>query len=391
MKRLTWIAPLALFAATAARAQDIDKEKLKKEILEEVDKIIRREEEHLLKSVDEFLKEELRRLRGDKEEHPEGGKKKGRGYLGIRPSEVTEDEAEELGLKPDQGAVRIAEVLPDTPAARSGLEVDDVIIEVDGKNVVDIPTLVEMIQEHSPGDTVEFTIIRGKERKKVKVTLMLHPDDVIEKEPREEPPSAKGGAGKEEDLRERVRKFVEKERRARGGEKREEGGENPPEREFGEAFRRMIEQFKKQLEDMGLSAEKVEEMVRQMKEQLERMFRGKDEEPPSRSGKKGEERKENAKPYLGILIEEMSEEESKKAGLPSGRGLAVVEVRPDTPADAAGFKAGDVLVRIDGTDVNGEKTLADFMKGAKPGQKVEFEVIRNGERVKLEVTLGRRE
>jgi putative serine protease PepD len=67
---------------------------------------------------------------------------------------------------------RITEVLPDTPAQEAGLEPDDVVTEVDGERVTDGIALIVAIRTHQPGETIEFTVVRGGGgERQVKVTL----------------------------------------------------------------------------------------------------------------------------------------------------------------------------------------------------------------------------
>ncbi|MBU2697055.1 S1C family serine protease [Pimelobacter sp. 30-1] len=63
------------------------------------------------------------------------------------------------------------EILPRTPAAEAGLRKGDIITHVNGDRVTDGIALIVAIRTHQPGETIEFTILRGSAEKKVKVTL----------------------------------------------------------------------------------------------------------------------------------------------------------------------------------------------------------------------------
>ena len=54
---------------------------------------------------------------------------------------------------------------------RAGLHKDDVVTAVDGKPVTDGIALIVAIRTHQPGDTIEFTVVRGGEERAVKITL----------------------------------------------------------------------------------------------------------------------------------------------------------------------------------------------------------------------------
>ena len=75
------------------------------------------------------------------------------------------------GGEPDAEGATITEVMPDTPAARAGLEQDDVITSVDDQPVTDGIALIVAIRTHLPGETVEMSVLRGGEERVVKVEL----------------------------------------------------------------------------------------------------------------------------------------------------------------------------------------------------------------------------
>src|SRR5262249_56546928 len=77
-------------------------------------------------------------------------------------------------------------------------------------------------------------------------------------------------------------------------------------------------------------------------------------------------------------------------GGPEGPGVLLQGVVPGSPAEAAGIRAGDRIVRFDGASVANLEELAARLYSARPGQVVAIEVLRDGERIALEARLGRR-
>ena len=59
----------------------------------------------------------------------------------------------------------------DTPAAESGLQKGDVVVEVNGERVTDGIALIVAIRSHQPGETLEFTVERDGRERTIKVTL----------------------------------------------------------------------------------------------------------------------------------------------------------------------------------------------------------------------------
>ncbi len=99
-----------------------------------------------------------------------------RGWLGVVIQEVNKDLAESFGLERPAGAL-VAQVLEGGPAAKGGLMVGDVILNLDGKPIImsaDLPHLVGVLK---PGSTAELDVVREGSRKKLRVTIGALPED----------------------------------------------------------------------------------------------------------------------------------------------------------------------------------------------------------------------
>jgi serine protease Do len=95
-----------------------------------------------------------------------------RGVIGVNVDRdhLTKEMAQALGLPNTNGAV-IRSVTDDLPAAKAGIEAGDVVVEFNGKPVMDSDALVSLVVATKPGSTVPVTIIRDKQRKTVNVTV----------------------------------------------------------------------------------------------------------------------------------------------------------------------------------------------------------------------------
>jgi hypothetical protein len=71
-------------------------------------------------------------------------------------------------------------------------------------------------------------------------------------------------------------------------------------------------------------------------------------------------------------------------------GLRLTGVRPGSPADAAGLRAGDVIVALGGRAVKDLYTYSDALYAHQPGDRVDIVLLRDGERRTITATLGRR-
>lgn len=82
-----------------------------------------------------------------------------RGYLGIKIRASQEGE---------KGIV-IEEVIEDAPASKGGLKVEDVILKVNGQDVSELQTFVEIVRATKPGDQLTLTIKRGDKEMELKI------------------------------------------------------------------------------------------------------------------------------------------------------------------------------------------------------------------------------
>ncbi|MEO6092110.1 MAG: Do family serine endopeptidase [Novosphingobium sp.] len=94
--------------------------------------------------------------------------------------------------------------------------------------------------------------------------------------------------------------------------------------------------------------------------------------------------------YLGVQIQQISEDLADSLGLAHHRGEFVQSVQPGQPAAAAGLKSGDVVVKVDGKDVTPEQSLSYIVANTPPGRRIPIELIRNGRRMTLPATVGKR-
>jgi putative serine protease PepD len=84
--------------------------------------------------------------------------------------------------------------------------------------------------------------------------------------------------------------------------------------------------------------------------------------------------------YLGVATGDTS----------SGDGASIAEVRPGTPAAAAGLREGDVVTEIDGEAVADADELRTLIDARQPGDSVELTIVRDGDEQTIEVELAAR-
>ena len=91
-------------------------------------------------------------------------------FIGIQISDVTPDNAKFFQMNKAEGAL-ISEVEPDAPGAKAGLRTGDVIVELDGKPVIDAGQLQMTVGQKRPGDTIHLQVVRDSKTTSVAVKL----------------------------------------------------------------------------------------------------------------------------------------------------------------------------------------------------------------------------
>lgn len=99
-----------------------------------------------------------------------------RGEVGVSPQTVTPVLAEALGL-PDEAGVILADVDPDGPGARAGLQPGDVVLSLDGKGMENGRQFRVNLYTRPVGDVVRLDVQRGSERRSVSVTVAEREND----------------------------------------------------------------------------------------------------------------------------------------------------------------------------------------------------------------------
>src|SRR5712692_9786040 len=92
------------------------------------------------------------------------------GYLGVYLEEVTPERNKELGLREERGAI-VMKVVAGSPAEKSGLKENDVIVSFNGRRVDSVRELQRLLSETPPERTVQIEVIRGGSRQMLAASL----------------------------------------------------------------------------------------------------------------------------------------------------------------------------------------------------------------------------
>jgi S1-C subfamily serine protease len=93
--------------------------------------------------------------------------------------------------------------------------------------------------------------------------------------------------------------------------------------------------------------------------------------------------------WLGVRIDEITEDNASQYGLAEPRGVAIQSVIPGQPADKAGLRARDVVLSVEGSAVSAPRDLQRLIATTPAGTTVRVRLFRDGQEQDLPVTVGR--
>jgi serine protease Do len=97
-------------------------------------------------------------------------------FLGVQMVELSPGIASQRNIDLEEG-VLLVEVVPGSPAAAAGLEVNDVVTEIEGEEAETPTDVSRVINSKKPGDRVELTVNRGGDSRTVTATLIERPEE----------------------------------------------------------------------------------------------------------------------------------------------------------------------------------------------------------------------
>ncbi len=94
--------------------------------------------------------------------------------------------------------------------------------------------------------------------------------------------------------------------------------------------------------------------------------------------------------WLGVQIQDLDPRLAESFGLRVAQGVVVAAVLRGGPADRAGLRPGDVILRIDGRPVRDAREALDRIAARRPGERIVLEGLRDGAPARWEATIGER-
>ncbi|MEQ5839948.1 2-alkenal reductase [Paraburkholderia acidicola] len=97
-----------------------------------------------------------------------------RGWIGVEPQDVTPEIAESFGLEQKSGAI-VAGVLKGGPADKAGIKPGDILMSVNGQDITDTTSLLNVIAQIKPGADAKVHVVRKNREQDLNVTIGKRP------------------------------------------------------------------------------------------------------------------------------------------------------------------------------------------------------------------------
>jgi serine protease Do len=269
----------------------------------------------------------------------------GGNHLGVSVESVTRENMSGYNLRGEPRGVVVRDVLANGPAAKAGLQKNDVILRFDGEQVSSAQKLQRLINESAPEHTARLSISRGGAEQELSVTL-----------------------GKRESFAPQ----------AFGNFKM------PDVQAFGlnsEEFKRNAEKWQRDSEEWKKRAKELDLNSKEMRKNLEK-FRADGFGSNYALVYGGGGRR------IGITTQELNGQLADYFGVADRGGLLVTSVVDNSPADKAGLKAGDVVTEVDGTQLRNAGELSRALNRRDEGE-VKLTIRRDRKTRTIKVTPDR--
>jgi len=269
----------------------------------------------------------------------------GGNQLGVAVDSVTRENMNSFNLRGEPRGVVVREVLPDSPAAKAGLQKNDVILRFDGEQVSSGQKLQRLINESAPEHTARLSISRGGAEQELSVTL-----------------------GKREGF-------------APGAF----GNFRFPE---GQAFGFNADEWKRSAEDLKRNSEEWKRRAKEWKQNSDEMRKGLEKFRAEGFGNNFTLVYGAGNRRIGITTQNLTDQLANYFGVSGRDGLLVTSVAENSPASKAGLRAGDVVTEVDGARLKNAGELSRALNRKDEGD-VSLTIVRDKKTRTIKVTPDR--
>lgn len=101
--------------------------------------------------------------------------------------------------------------------------------------------------------------------------------------------------------------------------------------------------------------------------------------------------KEVQRGFTGMEVKDIDADLAKKLNINNNLGVYISSVLAEGPADNAGLRAGDIIIKVNGRDIDSKSIFDEHIEYLRPGEKAKMTIVRNGKEMEFAVSLLNRE
>ena len=307
------------------------------------------------------------------------------GWLGVSTQPTDADLRKGLDLTRD--GLLVNRVFEDSPAERAGLQKGDVILRFDGKSVTEPVELRDAVRDAGSGRTAKLEIWRNSAARTLDVKLAELPasEQYSFETPVPAPtaPLAPKPPSASSPDRSRAPELDRLHTPEAPPAPDAHGDQHVRRKVFVNGRELTDEEIDEKLKDLGIKDMTDWNELKELKglKDLDRMHTWRFDDGNLMFGRGDRGR-------LGVRVEKLSPELGEALGVPSGKGVVVLEVIEDTPAQKAGLRAGDVILEVAGHEVTDRDDLSRTLRDREG--RVDIVLTRKGARRTVQADLPAR-
>jgi S1-C subfamily serine protease len=325
---------------------------------------------------------------------------KGKVYMGVYLDDVSSSYYKKVGMDQNYG-ILITKVVPDSPADNAGVFSKDVLMEIDGDKIYTHDQLTKMLKNYEPEQKVKLKVFREGKEKNIKFTFGKKEYPKIKRKPymgvflRELSGGVKKKLNYDKSYGIVITDLVEDGAAEKAGIKK-----NVVLMSIDGDKIYTIDQLTKMLTNYEPD-NKIEVIVFQDgKEATLDLILGEKAKYQSQSWNLGDFNVQFNKPenvfvyqyssdkdkWIGVMLHIVENKKNDNINVT----VTIDEVIEDTPADKAGLKAGDIILAVDGEEIDSKKTIGKIINKKDAGDFVDIKIERKGKIKTLKCEIAQR-
>jgi len=95
------------------------------------------------------------------------------------------------------------------------------------------------------------------------------------------------------------------------------------------------------------------------------------------------------RPFIGVLLQDVTKDLADYFGLEKPKGSIIADVVSNSPAEKAGLQRGDVILKINDTDIKNSNDVSNVVSKSKINDKLVMLILRNGQTQYVTVVVGK--